>query len=694
MSDPHRLSVYAPISGWHVERGLGDLSAALATGGGSLQRVESDQRPALAIQVDGTAAGLPAEGYRLEQRDWRGAPTTVIYAADGVGARYALSDLAAHVRSGGTLVDAPARVQVPRFPFRAVKFNLPWMGYREHASLQLHDATCRDLGFWAGFLDMMADNRFNVLSLWSQHPFHLLVRPIGFPEAWIADDAEFAGWQAFWRGLFALAKERDIETYLVNWNIFVPPGFARAHGLDYSHDGTTHYGDGDRSEAVKGLTRTSITQVIDEYPDLSGLGITLGERMGGMTPQEREDWLLETFAAGMKAARRPVKFIHRGPLSADKGSGGSTSADSIAITRAGISAMGLASPAVVELKYNWSHGHSTPHLRIVHGGAIADGYWNPPPQDYRLAWTVRNEDFFVLRWGEPGFIRDFIANNGQPWVTGCFIGSECSIPADEYVMRPEVNAPWRYAYQRQWLFWRLWGRLLHDPATPDAVFTADFDARYGAGTGAGLLAASARACRMPLRFASFIEITWDFTSYAEGFLRPVGQPEGKGPFLGIDELIRMRPVEPTLMGIDEFLVDAGGAHAAGRLTPLQLAAELERDGTEALALIVPFAERGGAIAFELVDLRIWAGLSRYFAAKLRGAVALARFRRGDGPGAGAEALAALEGALTHWDEVIAASAPVHREVPLIHTGETPFSWARYRSAVEDDLAVARRETRP
>jgi len=33
-------------------------------------------------------------------------------------------------------------------------------------------------------------------------------------------------------------------------------------------------------------------------------------------------------------------------------------------------------------------------------------------------------------------------------------------------------------------------------------------------------------------------------------------------------------------------------------------------------------------------------------------------------------------------------------VPLIHTDATMFSWARYRSAVEDDLAVAKRETGP
>ena len=40
-------------------------------------------------------------------------------------------------------------------------------------------------------------------------------------------------------------------------------------------------GNGDTSRIVEQYTRETITQVINEYPDLDGLGITIGERMGG-----------------------------------------------------------------------------------------------------------------------------------------------------------------------------------------------------------------------------------------------------------------------------------------------------------------------------------------------------------------------------------------------------------------------------
>lgn len=55
--------------------------------------------------------------------------------------------------------------QRPRFSLRAVKINLPWISYRKHECLQLHDETCRDLAFWKALIDHLAECRLNRLSL-------------------------------------------------------------------------------------------------------------------------------------------------------------------------------------------------------------------------------------------------------------------------------------------------------------------------------------------------------------------------------------------------------------------------------------------------------------------------------------------------------------------------------------------------
>jgi hypothetical protein len=50
-----------------------------------------------------------------------------------------------------------------------------------------------------------------------------------------------------------------------------------------------------------------------------------------------------------------------------------------------------------------------------------DTYFTPPPANYKVKWTARNEDFVALRWGVPDFVREHVARNGsQSYVGGNF----------------------------------------------------------------------------------------------------------------------------------------------------------------------------------------------------------------------------------------------------------------------------------
>ena len=49
------------------------------------------------------------------------------------------------------------------------------------------------MAFWEAFLDMMADNRFNALTLWNMHPWPYMIRATNFPLATpvqLADELE------------------------------------------------------------------------------------------------------------------------------------------------------------------------------------------------------------------------------------------------------------------------------------------------------------------------------------------------------------------------------------------------------------------------------------------------------------------------------------------------------------------------
>jgi len=688
------ISIAAPDSPM-LRFALGKLDAALRLQGDTLKRTANlapDQGAAVMVAVDPAAlTDLGLEGFKRV----RSGAGLKITAGGERGAMYGLLDLAREIRVGTPLDRIPERTARARFEFRAIKFNLPWSAYRTSPVLEQHQDVCKDLRFWEAFLDMMAENRFNVLSLWSLHPYTYMIRPKNFPEACPFDDIELAEWKKLWRGLFAMARERGIETYLINWNIFVSPEFSRAHHVAPWSVTLSHIGGQDdfTGELVERYTKEVVTQLLDEYPDLTGLGITLGERMGGMTPDQRRAWLDRTFVAGIAASKRPAKFIYRAPLSANTGSGGSTSEENDRRTRAQIERLtnNITGPVYVEFKHNWSHGHSSPDLFHVHGGPLSDTYWNPPPTRHKILWTMRNEDMFILRWGQPDFVREFIQRqNGKDYVGGVFIGSECYIPALDYITKNGPHKTWRWAFERQWLFYAVWGQLLYDPTTPDAHFEAMLDARFGKGTGKDLLAAWKPASRVPLHFASFHKGTWDGSLYTEGFLSWTDRENSTCSFFGIDRFIH-HPVLDTkrYLSIEDF-VKAGRA-PAGVMSPLDLAAKLDQDCAAAMASVVKLRSRGKVspmLDCELADIEAWCAFGNYFASKLRGGVALAKARAKGDTEQQRLAVAELEQALAHWKRLAEVSERFN-QLPVPSNWRQPFSWTLLIPAVEKDIETAK-----
>jgi hypothetical protein len=151
---------------------LGKLEDALLAQGHVLKQTAHpgpDPAAMIAVTVDPAApAAIGPDGFR-RVRSHEGLRIT---GGGERGAMYGVLDVAEQVRLGTPWNEIQDCTVKPQFEFRALKFNLPWAAYRTSLAIEQHDATCRDLEFWAAFLDMMAENRFNVLSLWSLHPYH------------------------------------------------------------------------------------------------------------------------------------------------------------------------------------------------------------------------------------------------------------------------------------------------------------------------------------------------------------------------------------------------------------------------------------------------------------------------------------------------------------------------------------------
>ena len=667
-----------------IRYGLSQLEKELTTSGNQLTIIPHYDKPKRRDITIILEKDIASEGYSiaLDRKE------ILLSSGDEKGAMYGLLEIAEQLRfNGGKLSKITAKREEPQLGFRGIKFNLPYMAYRSNLSLTQQDYVVRNLKFWEAFLDMMASNRYNVLSLWSMHPFHYMIRPENFPEACPFDNEELLSWKNFWTDLFRMAHDRGIEMYIINWNTFVSPSFALANNVAlYSVE--PHYGGrGDTTKLVEQYTREVIRQVIDEYPDLDGLGITYGERMGGQTPQQRREWLDRTILAGMKDANRKIKFVYRAPLSANTGSGGSTSEENDLASRLHVETLDV-EDAFVEFKFNWSHGHSSPRLFMVHGGDLTDKYINPLPTKYKYVWTVRNEDFYILRWGNSDFIREFLANNSQSYVGGCFIGSEVFIPALDYTSKPGAHKTWDYHFQRQWLWYAMWGRLMYNPETSDVIFEKMLSEKYGKPVGKEALAAWQIASNNLLKFASFHRGTSDVTQYAEGFCS-WGDYVPHSLF-NINNIIT-HPVLDTVLYINIKDWVSGERKTSGiQISPLQLAEELDRDNEKLLTLIHNLQSKklSQASLAEINDLMGWYWFGRYFSDKLKAAVALADYRylgndRRD------EAVEILEKCSSHWKQYAETMTKYNKDPFLFSIAEGGYSWKRMQVQVDKDIELAK-----
>jgi hypothetical protein len=265
-----------------------------------------------------------------------------VIGADQAGAMYGGLDVAEAIRNG-TLDSLKDSDHQPHIAKRGIKFNIPLdlrtPSYTDPSdSGQANIPEVWEKDFWIDYLDFMARNRYNVLSLWSLHPFPSLVKVPEFPEvalddvwrtrAKLDDDFGFSGKGfvrpemladhevvkrmtinekiEFWRWVMQQAADRGIQIYLFTWNVFT-------YGADGKHGIT----DDVKNEVTKKYFRASVRETVKTYPLLAGMGITAGEGMPhDMDPQVKEGWLWDAYGEGIRDAlkdqpKRQFNLIHR-----------------------------------------------------------------------------------------------------------------------------------------------------------------------------------------------------------------------------------------------------------------------------------------------------------------------------------------------------------------------------------------------
>jgi hypothetical protein len=548
---------------------------------------------------------LPAKSY------W-------IFGGDVTGAMYGGLQLAEYILLNGSDIIINEE-QTPDILNRGIKFNLPFdkrsptyysSGFSENdfrgTSTRNAVKHVWEISFWADMFDELAQNRYNAFTMWTLHPFTSMIQLPDYPDVAIQNIEGFDGFSKgmsmdekieFWKQVMEMAKNRGIDFYIYTWNIYTY-GATGKYGID---------NDGKNPETTEYM-RKCMNRLFETYPDLTGFGVTSGENMPGISNREKALWTWETYGKGLYDyarlnPRRNIVFVHRYHTA-----GGEEVADNFRPL--------IDLPNVrfdFSFKYAVAHTYST-----TSPNWIRSRQGDVPAQLIDLnmkTWVeLRNDDFYYLHWGDPGFVRRYLASlpEKEHIIRGFVMGSDGYTPT--YVFSSKADwATGKLDMQRTWYTWMLWGRLSYNPDIQDEYFQDILKQRYPESKPESLFKSWSHASQGIPMFTELIQGTLisDFLWYPEMCIsRRYG-------FITIDKMAEtVPPPGSNLCSIAESAV----SNCGDKKSSYQVADEIEYFAMKALELTNnEQTDINTELGTNMGNIRAMAYLSLYFAEKTRGA---------------------------------------------------------------------------
>lgn len=598
---------------------------------------------------------------------------------DAVGVMYGLTELAEQVASGKTLTQIMPFSGKPYIAKRGLKFNIPLdartPSYADSGFAAQHNiATMWEFGFWKNFLDNMARYRYNVLSLWNLHQFPSMVKVPEYPDVALNDvyvrDDVHSGEKlhlvkkisidekiAYWRKVFKYAADRGIDIQWYNWSVFVS-GAEGKDGIKWAQD----------DPVAIDYTRKSVKQFLLTYPTIKAIGVTAGEHLDTKQTGQYsvENWLAMTYGKGMMDAKAinpqlDVSLIFRQHYT------------KLDIIKAAFK--DYSGPFETEFKYARARMYATVNPPWF------DSIYRTDVVKYNVkCWqNIRNDDFFIYRWGDPVFAAQFIKNIPLDVTAGFVIGDDGYMYGKDFASKnPAVYG--EYEMDKNWYNFMIWGRTAYNPDLPERFYKEQL-ALHFPGADINKLYTTWRATSS---IVSWIDKLCfkpnDYEFDLEGCFNKKG-------FFDINDLISSAPLPgQDVISIAEYAKQQGKTN---ELSPFDVADKLDAAAAILLKGSGSISINNNAALDETVsDFKAWAYLGRYYAAKFRGATWTAVLRNTGNEAYRKKAVAALSAAVKEWKNYAVISTKKYRPQLFSRTGNT-LDWNAFIPGVENDIKIAK-----
>lgn len=655
------------------------------------------------IKFDLFEPGMGPQSFRIRREGDR---VIRVIGGDHLGAMYGGLELAEMIRLGGGLDAVVEKAHKPYLLRRGLKYNIPFdaraPSYDDTGTAaQMTIPVVWDFEFWREFLDTMARNRYNVLTLWTCHPYPGLVKLPKYPEIGyddvcvlkdgvnqqsdrhfdaldVYDPANFRVVKkislddkiAYWTQVFDYAKSRGIEIIVFHWNAYAF-GAKGKHGItdDMSNPKFIEY------------MRYAVGEFLKTYPQVDGIGITAGEHMPDRKSYKPgvEEWLWRTYGEAVMDAKRatPGRELR-------------------IIFRAHMASLGKVVKAFegFDGPFNTEHKYARARIYTTTSPQLDFEYRKDLEREKIPCWlNLRNDDIFVLRWGDADFVREFLQNVPRDLMR--YEAGFCKGP-DGYVWGREFASKdptfvGELEMKKHWYRFMLWGRLGYDPTLPRGYFEARLRERFPKADASLLYNSWQAASEIVPQVNQFYFRENDAAFAPEGCM-------SRGGFLTVDDsFFQFPPLRGSgMLSVQEYAsVVVNGGEPDG-LTPMDVADRLDRLATDTLGGVKklrPAAQSDKELAATLTDMDAFAYLGRYYGNKIRGAAELAVYRADPTrKAAHQKAVEHLEHAVKDWEDYTRVATSAYH--PQLYSRVNHLDWEKLLKGVKQEVETVRNQPLP
>jgi len=612
---------------------VGDIKQALQKSG--YEFVDRDAEFHIVFRL--FEPGMGPQAFRIQRE---GDQAIRIVCGDSLGAMYGGLELAEMITLGGGLHAVQEKARKPYVFRRGLKFNIPFdaraPSYDDTGTAaQENIPVMWDFSFWQGFLDTMARNRYNVLTLWTDHPYPGLVKldkypGIGYDDVCVLEETVDTGTNrhfdnldiydphnfkvvkkislnekiAFWNRVFDHAEARGIEIHIFHWNIYTF-GAKGKHGINDKPD----------NKKTIEYMRYCIGEFLKTYPQVDGIGVTAGEHVDQQRVKNVsgiEQWLWRTYGQGVMDAKRAnperkLRFIFRQHQAN----------------------LGRIVEAFKDFDgpFNTGHKYARARLYSTTTSPYLDIEYREDLERHKVpCWlNLRNDDLFVFRWGDADYVREFLQNVPRDLMrfeAGFYMGPDGFVWGREFICKdPDLSG--ELEVNKHWYRFMLWGRLAYDLTLTRDFFEKRLKNRFPQAEPALLYETWAAASQIVPQVNRFFFRVNDFQFSPEGCIYNQG-------FLPVDQFFQHPPLRGSgILSVQEYASSVIKEEAFDGITPMEVSDNLDKLAEKALNGVKTLRENPATnkeLAATFRDIESMAYLGRYYADKIRGAADLAVYR--------------------------------------------------------------------